>query len=971
MKPLIEVLHTFCVTLPAVSEQRAEEVFRSVRGRDDFGPRLCRWLRESAEALPEPVRVEHVEHPQDHGVDVFLEGLHSKVAVSFQIKSNHDLKDGFLKTVKAQLKDSESWGNIGLTIIVLGCGTGRRQRDFTQQLVVHAGLNWRPHVLVLTPVQVATLWERCDRPLQKAEVESLLQNRSWEKFFHQAGQPERGESLRQIWPGLSPGERFVPPHQIGDIESALASQPLTILSGPPAAGKTFVALQMLYRHFREGKPVVWIAPDDGRQPDAPVPSAGATGLGLKIARLSRRLGLGSQHAPIDEHEFVAAQLRPGALVLIEDPFGETEADYAEALHTRHDFFDLRACAEAIRRSGARHDCRILLTSRHGLFDRWQDDLRQRGELPPSMHIIRLSPDSYSAPAADPAKHPLTQLAGKLLVSSGKVDAAAFDTNGPFSNEGFDMAHAIGHRAKTPREAELIVLKLPSPATWESIEAATGQIHQDVQALTRALCHAETPGEQLFLFLLCGLSTFHYKHRDFSRHYAFIHRLLELSGDPTQDEEAARRRYWGLYYTLPTTRSKYLRGGRRRAKPERESVEAGQAPEADKDFVRKLLETEEVPGRTDVHPAHASVAEVVSQELARNGADLVNAIARQLLSPSRQDEEPEDEDGDFNLEALRHEIFLYLLSFGPLLEHQAISLLSERMPDYGSSHYIVHGSTFLHSVLQNWRGLPLPLRQSFVRFLGESKQLGFGLACSHLLSHPKFPLEDAWRFYGWLLARGEDGVNGLLIESGWEFFLIHLDEAPKYLRGLFDIAARAQLLPKGLLEDAPPDVRHLLEELAQSQQEWRRQAAYMLGKTFAVHWDKMPTEWRRLALDDDMRAEKEVQKQVFWGMTWPLRWRTCPEPLVALLREQTRHQHGEIRALAATFNLIHREFLPPENAEAVLALFRVEPEVRVLRQILRETHGDGGLDADAKEILVERLRQRDPALVLEEETMEEK
>jgi hypothetical protein len=300
----------------------------------------------------------------------------------------------------------------------------------------------------------------------------------WEAFFRAVGQPDLSFSYLQDWPSLTPHQRFVAPEQFAEIREAVSQGPLTFLVGPPAAGKTFTAVQLLWDAYKRGLRVLWIAPPTFMATDGPIPEERGLGdMRERIRFLAHRLGPKPLEAPRDSHDFIAQNLEPGSLVYLEDPFGKTEEEFTYSLHT-YDFFDLDAFIAAIQKGGRRKDCHILISSRAGLFDRWQEDLKARGEVRPPSKLIRIDADSYTSAQR-------FELACKIAEARGFQEP-----------EG--IAEEVAARVRFPFEVGTVIQGLPEDATVEDAEkAAAGWQGNLVKAVRRQL-RSESDAERLLL-----------------------------------------------------------------------------------------------------------------------------------------------------------------------------------------------------------------------------------------------------------------------------------------------------------------------------------------------------------------------------------------------------------------------------------------------------------------------------------------
>lgn len=62
-------------------------------------------------------------------------------------------------------------------------------------------------------------------------------------------------------------------------------------------------------------------------------------------------------------------------------------------------------------------------------------------------------------------------------------------------------------------------------------------------------------------------------------------------------------------------------------------------------------------------------------------------------------------------------------------------------------------------------------------------------CNALDYHTEFPVSEAWQFYDILLKTPNTGVDIWATENSWEYFLLHLPEAPEHLMQFFDALAQ--------------------------------------------------------------------------------------------------------------------------------------------------------------------------------------
>jgi hypothetical protein len=259
----------------------------------------------------------------------------------------------------------------------------------------------------------------------------------------------------------------------------------------------------------------------------------------RTRQLAQRLGLRPPIPPQNRWEFIAARIQSDSLVLIEDPFGMTDADYAYSLHT-YDFFDLNGCIEAICEGGRQSNCRLLITTRHGLLERWLTE-RHAGEgkraIPEQMNIIHLTPDNYRSYTFkdDP---PLAQFAAKLLGASGKITGEDLQP----------IAQLIGSRTQTPQEIQFVVGELPPSPSMSDVEQALQHVRLGAVERIKRYCRASTDAERLFIYML--MTTLEgEEHNDFAAIYKILHKALRLPGNAKTDDYAARSKYWPLFYQI--------------------------------------------------------------------------------------------------------------------------------------------------------------------------------------------------------------------------------------------------------------------------------------------------------------------------------------------------------------------------------------------------------------------------------------
>jgi hypothetical protein len=345
-------------------------------------------------------------------------------------------------------------------------------------------------------------------------VEVRVHDRTWKGFFAAAGQENAAFRYLTDMAELAPDQRFEPPREYSEILKSVHEQPLTFLIGPPAVGKTFTALQILWDAYRRGLRVRWIAPEMFESTDGPVPAEyGLPDMKRRIEFLTRRLGLETLQAPLDTHDFIASNLRPGSIVYIEDPFGKRDDEFKYSLHT-YSFFDLDAFVSAIDEGAARAGCHILVSSRHGLFDRWMDDRRSRGKRRPKSQLIRVSAESYSYEQR-------FNFAYRLAEERGLVEVE-------------DIADEIASEVLFPYEIERAILGLPKGARAKEAKEAARSWLGDLREDTRRQISTEDDSERLFLLVTALDGT--------RSDYLDLHRAMEIPRDGKESLEAALARY---------------------------------------------------------------------------------------------------------------------------------------------------------------------------------------------------------------------------------------------------------------------------------------------------------------------------------------------------------------------------------------------------------------------------------------------
>lgn len=874
MSGLVEILKNYCLSLPTKDEDATRRLLRGVIGRGGFGPKLVRWLENSRVIFPETVRVEYPENITDRGVDVYVEGQESRTGVGFQIKSDNDLRDpNFLPNLKRQITEARAYANLKLYVIVLACSPDRHGRV---QFALNEELNqWQagiPEVLLLVPGKAASLYEACDTALTADDLKALLRDRSWHRFFAEVRE-ERDNEFLNHWSGLNPDERFAPPENLKRIEESLTEQPLTVIAGPPTIGKTFTAVQLLYQHFRAGHSVQWIKPLGQDTSDFIVASTEASeGFTYRVRAMARRLGMRPPDLPRNRWEFIAARLQPGALILIEDPFGRTDAEYENSIHT-FDFFDLEGCVEGILEEGSASGCRLLMTTRHGLLDRWlaqrRDDSSGASVIPRGMNIFHLGPDNYQAHNFT-GEWPLIGLAKRLLEASGKAadpDASA-------------LARIIADGVKTPQEIELVIGDLPTPANEAAVYSALRGTPPGALERIAALCSASNDAERLFLFMLMLTGEGH-EHNDFATVYTRLHAALSLPGAVHADDAAARAKYWPLYYPhdYATSNNLFTSGG--------------------------------VPLRWGVHltASHPSVVEAARYEIIHNGEGFLNRLASALarLEGYRQAGDYKKMLAEFLVGFLLDESSRIEESYR--LDEKALENLAAALPSAIEISHASYGS-LADRLLRHWSRVPPVIQTAFEQTVREGETRLAAWICQ-LFRYMAVINFNPWSFYDILAQRNQltMGVDGFT--QPWHYFVLHLDKAPPHLREVFDSMAVSE----------PSRFAYVMGELAGP-----------LWQQFPQQWkDAILSDHAA----NNIWEEKSVAlKNIYFGL-FDGNVDMPPSELLDLLWRYLDHGDAEFRAAAGTYVLYHWERLPSRFHDALRNRFKIEPEMPVLMKILSE------------------------------------
>ncbi|WP_437572429.1 hypothetical protein [Sorangium sp. So ce542] len=527
MNALVEDIRRIILSVSAQPRQAAITTLKGVPGRgpNGFGIRFKAWLESGPSAFSEPVTVECVDHMSDHGIDVLVTGQLTGTRIGVQIKSDNDVTAGeFTSKAKAQLTDAQAWGLSEIVLVIACQPTDKHEKTYLH--LFNELQRWpKQEILICLPERAAALF---------AAFGVLMvpppRSRSWPELLAKLGQSDIAAILLDRWPKITPTSRFVAPREFSAIADSVDANPVTIISGPPASGKTFSALQLLMRAFEAGREPIWIAPTVFQPTAGPLTELSAPpDLKTRIDLLARKLGVTPRLPPLDATEFAAVALRPTSTVFIEDPFGKTDDSYAYSLHT-YSFFDFDYFVELLCHGKPRASCRIIVTTREALFERWIDERGQNGKsLPDGISVITIGPRSYSPRG-------IRDLAAKLLregnagIADGVVDEAAAQLASPYEVELVAYAAAGG-------SAPLVAL----------------QDYKD--GLQRTLSGRLVPvddGERLFLLLLAALAGNGLWKSDFAAHFAALYSAI-ADGNADTVLASAQRKYRVLF-------ARFLGGG---------------------------------------------------------------------------------------------------------------------------------------------------------------------------------------------------------------------------------------------------------------------------------------------------------------------------------------------------------------------------------------------------------------------------
>ena len=782
--------------VPAASRERAIELFRSLRGRNDYVPRLQSWLEQNRSSLPEPIQVENLDGLHDGGVDVVVRGLRSGRRVGFQVKSDRDVgASDFRPRLQAQLFQAQNSG-IELMVVIFACRPTEGNvtkinywANVTQQLA-----SWS--VLCLQPERAAGLFDAFDHSLQLIGRPST----SWQDFFRAVHQPQRAFEYLDPWPALEPDQRYLPPQELPALRSALEEHRLVFLVGPPAVGKTYTAVQLLWQAHCAGRPVHWLTASDVEPTEGPIARGELdwnerAGFQQRVESQLRALGPQPGRGPADVHDIVSHLLDPEALVYVEDPFGKTEDAYDVSLAS-HEFLDFHHLVEILASSTARLGCRILLTSRDPLFQRWLRDPKVAGWEIPKSSVVHLSSSSY--PSGLLFRHLV------LLARSRGIEAAE------------DVADVLAERVETPWEADLLVRRLLLNATARDAEDALDGWTGSLRAKVEGQIAPRSESEAVALLTILAFSSREMPESP-AHAYSRLHQALELPGEPSLAFQAALGRL-GVFLTP------------------RNSLPAGEA--------------------RSYEPNHSVVREVMVNELALPGQrPLLRRIARILpeippvMTPRARP--PFHRITGGRSWASHLQIAVLLVGLGIALEgEQEEAALGKVVFELGPPH-----RSEMRRLMSYWRELPESLREGFFARLRDAQLLREVAA---FLPFSRLDASSAWRVLDLLLDESQRGcLSTIFGESPWSYLCLHLHEAPETILCRLDEWARtdAAFFVYALGEELLLHWDHLAvspERLRLWRGAFFVERALLHGQvqdrligTIARHWSKAPQSLKEL------------------------------------------------------------------------------------------------------------------------------
>jgi hypothetical protein len=793
---LPEAIEALLSRVRSASPAQAAELFRKLPGRGGFVTQLRSWLEKNRSAFPEPFEVFELDSVHDKGTDLYLEGVHSRARVGFQIKSTGDLtKKDVTPRLKAQILDAQQRG-VELFVVVFACTPSKKNLGIIQYWQNYAVDHPYPRIRCLSPEQAAGLVELFDHLIEPI----VLSGRTWPDFFQALGKTHLIPLYLDLWPGLMPDQRFLPPSSFDSLGQAIQANRLTFLIGPPAAGKTFTAIQLLWIAFQEGRPVHWLTATDVEVTEGPIPRSGLDLLGKatlksRVDRLVRTLGSVPGKPPTDAIDVISRVLEQNALVYIEDPFGKSEDEYALSLSS-YDFFDFHRFVEELERSAKREGCRILVTSREPLFLRWLADLKAKSVEAPQHSVVLLKyGDYYPAQLFDHAV---------LLAKARNLDDPEA------------IADVLVEHVESPLEIDTLVRLLPAQAGVGDAEQAVSGWKGDLRSKIEGRLTPRDDREAIVLLLIAA-SGFRYDSLGAPRDmYAKLHSAFRLEGEPGPTFDVILERL------RPFLASK------------------GDIGPESRPFV----------------PTHTVIREAIGDQLAAvEHRVLLRRIARALPDiPPRP--VPKRRAKFFDVSSFmdpwadHFRVAHYLLSLGVALGGEEEAAAFETL-FFDRAHLKRQD---YRRMMELWHLLPERLRRKTIEELQRDPKKNSWDLREAAASLPRSQIDPfvAWLILELLLEEpGRGSGETMYLESPWAYLFPHLEEVPQSLREKLDswVAEDPELfvyaMDKGLLlnwDRLPETWRRCLSDLSRFKRRYMREQLVM---TTARYWGRAPQIFREV------------------------------------------------------------------------------------------------------------------------------